>query len=75
MPDPSVARFYNDYVSKGRTTNEFSSYFDAAHPIMTNALFSTIVECVAGYKTPAKALIDWNTKYEQYIVKMGYEGF
>jgi raffinose/stachyose/melibiose transport system substrate-binding protein len=73
--DPSVVKFYDNYVSQGRTTNEFDSYFDSARPIMTDYLFANIVECVAGYKTPVQALTDWNTKYEQYMAEMGVEGF
>ena len=42
---------------------------------MTDYLFGNIVECVAGSKTPEQALTDWNTKFEQYMAEMEYDGF
>jgi raffinose/stachyose/melibiose transport system substrate-binding protein len=73
--DPSIENLVENYVKTGRYTYEFDSYFDSARPIMTDYLFGNIVECVAGSKTPEQALTDWNTKFEQYMAEMEYDGF
>lgn len=73
--EPCVQKFVDEYISTGKYTYEFDSYFDAARPIMTDYLFGNIVECVSGNKTVEEALTDWNTKYEQYMSEMEVEGF
>lgn len=73
--DACVQKFITDYVETGKYTYEFDAYFDDARPIMTDYLFGNIVECVSGNKTVEQALTDWNTRYEQFMAEMEYEGF
>jgi len=72
---PSIRNLVDKYVATGKYTPEFDAYFDFVRPIMNDYLFGNIQEVAAGSKTAREALMDWDSKFAQFMKDKEVPGF
>jgi raffinose/stachyose/melibiose transport system substrate-binding protein len=72
---PAVRNIVDNYISTGKYTPEFNSYFDIGSPLLSSALWPLLQEVCVGTKTPQQALAEFDQKWAQFMKEKEVPGF
>lgn len=72
---PAVRNIVDNYITTGKYTPEFNSYFTTGLPAIQTSLWSLLQEVCVGAKTPQAALAEFDQKWAQFMKDKEAPGF